>query len=294
MQYQLDQVLEQTFTSASDFFKFIPDGLITRNHTLGFRGHENSEWKLEPTISRFLKKILERYPDRKDRANETRQIALKNLHAAFRRNLIVNGDLPQEVAEQIDLWQYGQHFGLPSPLLDWTYSPYIALFFALRDDSEPTASHRCVWSINIEMVRQLNYLIVEQARPSLGKNIKSESMLNEQLPVLEIVQEINASNKRIVFQQGFFTKHDYYVSLEVFLKRVVSEIAHKKWNLQLLQKFTFPCSENERLGLLDNLDKMNINNRTLFPDITGSVKDSVDSTMRSFMSPSRISFQGSQ
>lgn len=291
--YLLSEVHEQEFKSASQFFEFISGSLITRDHTFGFRGHENAAWHLEPTISRYLEQIFERYPDWRDRS-DTRALVLKRLHDSFKRNLIINGDISQSRIERMDLWQYGQHFGLPSPLLDWTYSPYIALFFALGSTSATRAEKRSVWAINMEMVQLLNRMVVEEVRPSLGKTIKSESLLNEQASLLEVVQEINESNKRIVYQQGFFTKHEYFKSLEIWLKRIVSELAHKKCNTRVLHKYTFECSESERNSILDKLDKMNINNRTLFPDISGSVLDATESTFRSFLSPKRHSYSFSQ
>ena len=46
--------------------------------------------------------------------------------------------------------------------------------------------------------------------------------------------------------------------------------------------------------MLDRLDTMNINSRTLFPDVFGSVKDAIESTFRSFQAPRRKNFSYSQ
>ena len=195
----------------------------------------------------------------------------------------------------MDIWQYGQHFGLPSPLLDWTHSPYVALFFALTEHGgDGHEESRCIWVIDLELIGQINFMVTDQVWLKFREKIQSEELLKEQFPILEVVREIDQNNRRLAFQQGFFTKHEYYVSLEVWLNRIISEVAMKNADRPVLHKYIFSCSELERISFLDKLDKMNINNRTLFPDISGSVKDAIDSTFRSFQSPSIKAFHFSR
>lgn len=283
---KMDQIVEIKFDNVYDFLSYIPSALITRDHNFGFRGHRSSDWSLTPTLVRFVDEVQASYPDRQDRRELTTEVVVKRLHDEFRKNLIINNDIPQEEIDRMDIWQYGQHFGLPSPLLDWTYSPYVALFFALseRGDIQRSGS-RCVWGINLGLISHINSEVVRHVWPSLKEKFKPDEFLHERFPTLDIVQDINQYNRRQAFQQGFFTRHVYYVSLEVWLKHIVAQIPHNSTDHAVLTKYIFPCSEGDRVSMLDKLDKMNINNRTLFPDIAGSVKDAIDSTFRWFQTP---------
>ena len=41
---------------------------------------------------------------------------------------------------------YLRHHGFPSPLIDWSYSPYVAAFFAFRDDSAGKPEKRSIYA----------------------------------------------------------------------------------------------------------------------------------------------------
>lgn len=88
-----------------------------------FRGHADSAWALESTLDRFC----QRHP-------KFRQAdVLKTLTEQFQRECgRIAADLPKH--EEVGAWPLlARHHGVPSPILDWTRSPYIALFFACAD-----------------------------------------------------------------------------------------------------------------------------------------------------------------
>ncbi|MFA7092020.1 MAG: FRG domain-containing protein [Arcobacteraceae bacterium] len=83
-----------------------------------------------------------------------------------------------------ELWALGQHFGLATPLLDWSRSPYVALFFALNNCSKTENG--------------VLYALVESDIEEINKR----KCKNQQ--GVHIVNPLTNFNTRLVNQRGLF------------------------------------------------------------------------------------------
>lgn len=291
MFHKFDTPKEHTAENIEEVFEILHKEYTSSNRSLGFRGHANSEWILEPSLARFMKEKKRTICHDHRRDIKSFYVNLGNrLISEFKENLIVNGDLSEQSLEKVDLWQYGQHFGLPTPLLDWTYSPFVALFFSLCEPGGDDTK-RCIWVLDLVTLQQINGFIETAVIPKLIDTIKPESSLREYIDVMNIIGNPSEHNKRLSFQQGFFTKQIYYSSFQAWLKIVMANFTQNKCDRPLFQKVIFSCNENERLNALETLGQMNINFRTLFPDINGSVLAAKESAISSFRKPRISSIQ---
>jgi hypothetical protein len=62
-------------------------------------------------------------------------------------------NLPSET-EKLEWLAVLQHYGTPTRLLDWTYSPTVAAYFALRSKPE-RAERACIWALNLHRLKQI-------------------------------------------------------------------------------------------------------------------------------------------
>lgn len=91
-----------------------------------YRGHADENWELMPSVFRDGTVGI----DSREKLQRWMRIAMRYATP-----------VPRNETEWLVM---AQHFGVPTPMLDWTTSPLVALFFAC--DGEPQASG-CVWQV---------------------------------------------------------------------------------------------------------------------------------------------------
>lgn len=161
-----------------------------------------------------------------------------------------------------------QHHGLPTRLLDWTYSPYIALHFATANILKYNTDG-VIWCINY--VKSKDYLPENmiQVLKKEGSNIFTPEMLDDvcnSLPALDDLQkeefllflEPPSLDNRIINQHALFSlmsNPNHFPS--DFLK------AHP----ELYFRIIIPAKL--KWEIRDKLDQANITERVLFPGLDG-------------------------
>ena len=161
----------------------------------------------------------------------------------------------------------GQHHGLPTRLIDWTYSPFVALHFA-TEHPEEYDKDGIVWCVNFVEANKRLPARLKQIMQSDGSETVTVDMLNaigdlQQFDALArkpflVFMEPPAVDRRILNQWALFslmsspTAHmrDWLEEHPDLCRRVIVPAA-LKWEIR------------------DKLDQANINERILFPDLDG-------------------------
>lgn len=208
-----------------------------------FRG-QNQPWRLRTSFHRAGRFNLNRF------VFEDIQMLYKHLSA--RTKHVFNLDIPNENGAFFNLVQ---HHGYPTPLLDWTYSPYVAAFFAYRGISNEKAMQAKpddkvrIFAFNQELWKN-NFNQLQQLLPA-G-------------PHVSVGEFLAVENERMIPQQAASTITNID-DIESYIKS--KETPDK----QYLFAMDLPVSDRNKV--IQELEYMGITAGSLFPGLDGACEE---------------------
>ena len=253
-------IIEQTITDLDEVWDLISnqryDNRLNRyRSSILYRGLPRASYHLETTLSR----------NSKDKARDVEEPILRNF---AKYASIDDPNLEKSVWRRLII---GQHHGLPTRLLDWSYSPLVALHFATSGEAlaEMDNDDCAVWAIDIE---EINSLLPERYRRMLEKKsayLFTVDMMNNLVGSLENYDKDMGEDSMVLLEppsidQRIISQYSYFSVVPTGMQDVEGFLDSKTNNT-----VKHVIDRSLRWRIRDMLDQLNINERVVFPGLDG-------------------------
>jgi hypothetical protein len=266
---------EETITTPQQLLKVLislPTGWIgdNRGGTWIYRGQTNANWPLETTFDRARKAFSTKKRTNEDCVNEEILLVRR-----FKRQAHLYMTCPPALDAHLEWRALLRHHYGPTRLMDWTYSAFIAAFFALCD-THGSGNDSVLWAIRKNWLWECEerYLKAIGLNPELADFDNPATFRKVFLKYhprtdgLVIAANPYCQNERLQLQQGLFLiplRMD--ISFEENLKKMASRSAQQKD--PPIKKFVLKANAEMIENSLRYFRKMNITIASLFPGLDG-------------------------
>jgi hypothetical protein len=211
-----------------------------------FRGERDERWPLYSSLSRYFQNFnvaAQAWPGQEDR-----------ILRIFKRKAHQFLDKPPDPDDDFQWLALMQHHGAPTRLIDFTWSPYVAAFFAL----ERTLADGVVWAMNPARIDSGRAPRPVRMDPRPRGNFRRYFLKGDHRFVW--MGEPHTMNRRLIAQSATF-------AVPGVLDLPVEQILSHTDQDNVLAKLVLANSVRE-VGMRE-LYRMNITYANLFPDLDG-------------------------
>lgn len=214
-----------------------------------FRGQSDARWELIPSLRRYFPENEEDV----ERVIDIESKLKKQFESQYHLHARLDG-INREGLGKVWWWTLMQHYGCPTRLLDWTLSPYVALYFAVE---QRPMEDGAVW---IFPFPALNHIACQK----LGEfGDFNEKVLRAKAIKVVYPLETLIHNERSAAQQGVFTMCTHALSNH---EAAIEEAFHGQKEPDL-HKVIIPSRLKDKC--LFKLQTMNVTAGSLFPGPEG-------------------------
>ncbi len=179
----------------SEILSILTERVTTDNRLLWYRGQSCATWGVQPSVQRNYSSTDER-----------------SLTNRFRARARIRQHASPDYSNFGAWLSLMQHYGLPTRLLDWSRSAFVALYFAVEKWRDHPASDACIWILEPHRLNKAE--LEEKITPSIDAEMCREHLkpafTHRSKETNKLIAVMAAeSDFRMFVQQGCFTIHSY-------------------------------------------------------------------------------------
>jgi hypothetical protein len=201
----------------------------------------------------------------------------KHLHMELESSILRNFTkyaVSEDPSLHLSVWKQmilGQHHGLPTRLLDWTYSPLTAMHFATTTNNlDKMDKFDCViWKIDIEEIHKLLPSKYQDALGEENAGIFTVEMLKKIAPDTETYDKDMKGSAMVIIEPPsidprIINQYSYFSVIPGDMKDIETFLNENTNNT-----VKYIIKKELRWRIRDMLDQLNINERIVYPGLDG-------------------------